>query len=164
MNDTVLHLRRWWRLREPRERAMLALMAALLAAFAWWYGLLWPLRGLRDAAGARHDHAASALQAIEAEVAALGRQARAQGPAPGGDALQRLVLDSARDAGLAPSRQRTTAEGAVVIEFDRAAAPALFAWLGGLVQAQGLAPSTLRVARADGQLRAEVGFGGGAAP
>lgn len=164
MNDTVLRLRRWWQARAPRERAMLALMAALLAAFTWWYGLLWPLRSLYDAAQARHDHAATALQAVEAEVAALGGHAGARSAAPGGEALQRLVLDSARDAGLAPSRQRTTAEGAFVVEFDRAASPALFGWLGGLVEARGVAPSTLHVERADGQVHAVVGFGGGAAP
>ncbi|TYT25374.1 type II secretion system protein M [Luteimonas viscosa] len=151
----------WWHGREPRERMMLAVMAAMLAAFAWWYGLLWPLRSLREDAGVRYDHATVALRGVEAEVAALTAAGTGTAPAAstGGEALQRRVLDSARDAGLAPSRQRTAADGAFVLEFERVASPALFGWLGRLAR-DGLAPSSLRVARADGRLRAEVGFGG----
>lgn len=165
MNDLLLRMRAWWQGREPRERAMLAVMAAMIAAFAWWYGLLWPLRALRDSAEARYDRAAAALQAVEAEALAYGSNAGApRRPPPTGEALQRLLLEGARDAGIAPSRQRTAADGSVVLEFDHVPAPALFGWLGGLAEAQGLAPSSLRVQRADGQLRAEAGFGGGAAP
>ena len=162
MNDMITALRRWWQGREPRERAMLATMAAMLAAFAWWYGLLWPLRSLYDAAQARHDHAAAALQAVEAEVAALGGHAGARSAAPGGEALQRLLLDSTREAGLAASRQRTAPDGSVVLEFERVASPALFGWLGGLVDTHGIAPASLRVERTDGQLRVEAGFAGAA--
>ncbi|MEN1939660.1 type II secretion system protein GspM [Luteimonas sp. MJ246] len=152
----------WWRGREQRERVMLAIMAALLAAFAWWYGLLWPLQALRDGAEARHDRAAAGLQQVQAEVAALTRSGAASTPPTGGEALQRLILDSVREAGLAPSRQRSAADGAFVIEFERVASPALFGWLGQLAGRDSLAPASLRVERADGQLRAEVGFGGAA--
>ncbi|GGK09797.1 type II secretion system protein GspM [Luteimonas terricola] len=154
----------WWRGREPRERAMLAVMAALLAAFAWWYGLMWPLRAMRDGAEARHDRAAVALQAVQADVAALATAGATPPAAATGEALQRVVLDSLREAGLAPGRQRTAADGAFVLEFERVASPALFGWLGHLADDGGLAPSSLRVERADGHLRAEVGFGGGVAP
>ncbi len=153
----------WWRARAPRERAMLSVMAAMLAAFAWWYGLMWPLRTLRDSAGDRYDHAVTTLQAAQAGVAALSAGG-AEGAPPialEGEALQRRVLDSASADGLTPSRQRTAADGAFVLEFERVASPALFGWLGTLA-GDGLAPSSLRVAPADGRLRAEVGFGGGA--
>lgn len=154
----------WWRGREPRERAMLAVMAALLAAFAWWYGLLWPLRAVRDAAATRHDHAALALQALRTDVAALAADGAVPPAAMTGEALQRRVLDSLRDAGLAPGRQRMAADGAFLLGFERVPSPALFSWLGGLADEGGLAPSTLRVERADGGLRADVGFGGGVSP
>lgn len=161
---TTIHLRNWWRGREPRERAMLATMAAMLAAFAWWYGLLGPLRALRESAAGRYDHAVSALHAVEAELAALPPGMTAGGPVPSGDALERLLLDSARDAGLSPGRRRATAGGGVVIGFDRVHSAALFGWLGRLADAHGIAPSSLQVERADGQLRAEAAFGGGVAP
>ena len=152
----------WWHARAPRERAMLAVMGAMLAAFAWWYGLLWPLRVLGDAAGERYDRAAATLQTARAEAAALatgtGGRLRAT---PRGEALQHHVLDSARVAGLAPSRQRTAADGSFVLDFERVASPALFGWLGELAGG-GLAPSSLRVEPVDGRLRAEVGFAGAA--
>ena len=151
----------WWRGRESRERAMLAVMAALLAAFAWWYGLLWPLRALRDDAAAHHERAVVALHATEAELAALAASGRGASSAATGEALQHRVLASVRESGLVPARQRTSADGAFVLEFERVASADLFGWLGRLVDEDGIAPSSLRVERADGGLRAEAGFGGG---
>ena len=150
----------WWQGREPRERVMLAVMALLVAAFAWWYGLLWPLRALRDGAEAHLDRAAVALLAVEAEVAILAASG-APAPAASGEAQQHRILASLREAGLTPSRQRTAADGAFVLEFDRVGSPELFGWLGQLATGDGLAPSSLRVERADGRLQAEAGFGGG---
>lgn len=160
--SALSRFRAWWQGREPRERVMLALMAAMLAAFTWWYGLLWPLRALREDAGERYDRAALALQAAEAEIASLAAAGDTMRPPAAGEALQTRLLASLREAGISPSRQRTAADGAFVIEFDRVASPELFGWLGQLAEREALAPSTLRVERADGQLRAEVGFGGGA--
>ncbi|MGY0611315.1 MULTISPECIES: type II secretion system protein GspM [unclassified Luteimonas] len=154
-------IRSWWRGREPRERVMLAVMAALLAAFAWWYGLLWPLQALREGAEDRHARAIAGVQQVEAEVAMLAGS-RGSSPPAGGEALQRRILDSVREAGLAPSRQRSAADGAFVLDFERVASPALHGWLGQLAGRDGIAPSSLRVERADGGLRAEVGFGGAA--
>lgn len=148
----------WWHGRAPRERVMLAVMAVLLAAFVWWYGLLWPLQALRDGAEAHHDRAAAGLRQIEAEIAALAVSGAA--PSVGGEGMQRRILDSMREAGLVPSRQRGAADGAFVLEFERVASPPLFGWLGQLAERDGLAPSSLRVERADGGLRVEVGFGG----
>lgn len=151
----------WWQRRAPRERAMLAVMALMLVAFAWWYGLLVPLRALRDAAEDRHDRAVATLRQVEAAVSAPGGAA-ALAPPPTAEALQRLLLESAREAGLAPSRQRSAAGGAFTLEFERVDPPALFGWLGMLATDHGLAPSSLRVVRADGAVRAEAGFGGAA--
>ena len=151
----------WWHGLAPRERAMLAVMALMLAAFAWWYGLLLPLRALRDAAAERHDRAVATLREVEAVVSAPGGAA-ALAPPPSGAALPRLVLDSARAAGLSPSRPRSVPGGAFVLEFEGVDPPALFGWLGVLATDHGLAPSSLRVLRADGALRAEAGFGGAA--
>lgn len=157
--STTTRLAAWWHGLAPRERAMVAIMLALLAAFAWWYGLLGPLRALRDGAEARYDRAAATLQSVEVDLGALATTgATSAAPAQGLEALQRRILDSARDAGLAPSRQRTAADGTFSVEFDRVASPALFAWLGTLADTHGIAPATLHIERADGQLHAEAGF------
>lgn len=158
---TTARLAAWWHALAPRERAMVAIMLALLAAFAWWYGLLAPLRALRDGAETRYDQAAMTLQSVEADLGALATAGTTSAPPTQGlEALQRHVLASARDAGLAPSRQRTDADGMFSVEFERVASPALFAWLGALADAHGIAPATLHVERADGQLRAEASFEG----
>lgn len=158
--SAVERVQTWWRGRDRRERAMLVAMLLMLGAFAWWYGLLWPLRALREGAQSHYDRAVAELQAAEAGVAALGARGRALPLPANAEALQRRILDSARDAGLAPSRQRADAGGAFQVEFDRVAAPALFAWLETLRREHGVAPASLRVARADGSVRAEAGFGG----
>lgn len=151
-------LRAWWRGRDRRERVMLGAMGLMLAAFAWWYGLLWPLRALRDGAQSHYDRAVAGLQAAEAGAATLGARAEAALPPPAnGEALQRRILDSARDAGLAPSRQRSDG-GGFSVGFDRVSPPTLFAWLETLRRQHGIAPLSLRVARADGSARAEVAF------
>lgn len=160
----------WWRGREPRERSMLALMGLLLAAFAWWYGLLWPLRELREGARAHHAQAVADLATARAGIAALamsgavpGPAGAAAGPVPtSGSSLQGRILDSATNAGLAVGRQRAGADGSVVVEFDRVPATAFFGWLGHLALQEGLAPASLRVERSDGQLRVEAAFGGAA--
>lgn len=158
--STTTRLATWWHGLAARERAMVATMLVLLAAFAWWYGLLQPLRTLRAGAEARYDQAAAALQAVEADVGALPRgDATAPPTLPQGlEALQQRVLDSARSASLAPSRQRTAADGTFSLEFDRVDSPALFAWLGTLATTDRIGPASLHVERADGQLRATVGF------
>lgn len=153
-------IRSWWHAREPRERAMLALMVALLAGFAWWYGLLWPLRALRDQAAARHAQAVADLRTAEAAIAGLSASGGVAAAPGSAEALQHRVLDGAREVGLVLARQRTAADGAFVVEFEGVAPPPLFGWLGGLAADQGLAPSSLRVERDAGAVRAEVGFGG----
>ena len=151
-------VRGWWRGRDGRERRMLGVMLLMLAGFAWWYGLLWPLRALREGAQSHYDQALAGLQAAEAGAATLGARATRALPLPASqEALQRRILDSARDAGLAASRQRSD-PGGFSVEFDRVAAPALFAWLETLRREHGIAPVSLRAARADGSVRAEAGF------
>ncbi len=53
-------LHHWWTQRNRREQAMLAVMFAAVAAFAFWYGMLSPARALREAA--RRDYSAAVRQ------------------------------------------------------------------------------------------------------
>ncbi|WP_394004704.1 type II secretion system protein GspM [Luteimonas sp. WGS1318] len=149
---------RWWQQREPRERWMLGLMTAAIAAFVLWYGLLTPLRKAADAAQARHEHATLALLQAELQLAQL-RDLDRRDIAPPVDAaaLKAAVLASADRAGLAVSREREHG-GGFGIEADAATSQQLFAWLDDLRLQRGLAPSTLSVARSEGRLRVQAGF------
>jgi general secretion pathway protein M len=96
----------WWQ-REPRERAMLALMFTAILAFAWWYGAFVPLRHVRDDAKVRHETAATDLSRVQAELGHLVQLRSRMPPRPiDAMALRRAVIDSAAQAGLTISRER----------------------------------------------------------
>lgn len=152
-------LKHWWRARDARERRMLAVMLVLVAAFAYWYGLLWPLRQVRGLAQAHYDRALVQLRDTESAVAAIrAHDARVPETAVGGDTLTRRILDTAASASVAISRQRTDAQGRFNVGVDAVDARTLFAWLDALRTTHGIAPSALRVSRVDGRLRAEAVF------
>ena len=60
MDARAQRVRHWWRQREPRERWMLGVMVAAVAAFVLWYGVMVPLHTAADAAHQRHARAALA--------------------------------------------------------------------------------------------------------
>lgn len=155
----------WWQARDGRERAMLAVMLAMLAGFALWYGVFAPLRHLRDAAQARYDRAVSELRVVEATAAEIRALQQRSGPPAGGaagdQALAKQVLDSASAAGIPVSRQRVDADGALQVDIDAVAAPALLAWLEALRRDHALAPTAVSISRANGALRVELAFPGG---
>lgn len=146
----------WWRARNTRERAMLLVMSAALAAFAWWYGLLVPLRLWRAEAQGRYDRAAVEWLAVHDAGAAIRdlSAGRPRDPAT----LAAAVLQAAEDAGVAVSRQRHDAQGRLALEVDAADAPALFEWLDTLQRQHAIAADRVLVERRDGRLRAELGF------
>lgn len=153
--DTPGHARAWWRARAPRERLLLALMGAALALFVGWYGLVAPLLSWRDAAAGRRADAALALARVEADLAEIAalRQARTTDTD-----FESMLLDSARESGVAISRHRRDDSGDRVLGIDAVDAPALFAWLDVLRTEHGLGPRRLVVEKADGRLRAELAF------
>ncbi|AWV06870.1 type II secretion system protein GspM [Marilutibacter maris] len=155
MNGQPRRIAEWWRARDDRERTMVATMLVMLAAFAYWYALLTPLRYLRDAARAGYDRAAADATAVRglASELRLVRERDDRGR-PG----TRALLDSAADAGIAVSRRRRDEHGALVLGIDRVQSEPLFAWLAGLRHDHGIGPDTLHVERRDGALRVEVGF------
>lgn len=153
----------WWRTRDTRERAMLAVMFAMLGGFVVWYGVIAPLRHLRDNAQARYDRAAAQLTVAEAAAHEIASLLRRQPARPAGEALTRLVLDSATAAGVPVSRQRADPQGALEIGIDAVTATVLFAWLDTLRREHGLAPHTVGITEANGRLRVELSFRAGAA-
>lgn len=136
---------------------MVAVMLAAVAAFAWWYGLVAPLRGVRDDRIARYDRAVADLQALSAGVATV------HGQRPGGRAIaaavdaDALVADAAA-AGVVVARRRTTADGALELGIDAVDAPVLFAWLDVAARDPGVAPSRLLVEATGAAVRAELVF------
>lgn len=153
--DAPVRARDWWRARAPRERVLLALMVVALALFVGWYGLVAPLLSWRDAAAGRRADAALALARVEADLAEIAalRQARTPNRDP-----ESMLLDSAREAGVAVSRHRRDDSGARVLGIDAVDAPALFAWLDVLRSEHGVGPQRLLLEKADGRLRAELVF------
>lgn len=143
----------WWQTRAPRERRMLGVMCAALAAFVGWYVLYMPLRHWRDRAWARYAHAAQLVLDASAQAASTRRTA-----APGPAALAEIIASSARDAGVNITSQQRSAAGGVEVQIEAVSAATLFGWLERLRQAHGLAPTQMHVAREQGQLRVRCGF------
>lgn len=159
MNGRLPALQAWWRQREPRERWMLGVMAAAVAAFVLWYGVLLPLRATRDAAQARHERATLALLQADLQLAQLRTLDQRDVPVPAdAAALKAAVLDTARTAGLSVSRERDDGATGFGIEADAATPQQLFAWLDALRLQHGLAPSMLSAAKSEGRLRVQAGF------
>lgn len=148
----------WWQAREPRERRMLLSMCVAIGAFAWWYGLVAPLHGARDAALAAHQRAVAALAAVESGIAVL----EAQGPdvpvPVRGDALAEAVLSSARASGVAVARQREGEAGELVLDIDATGTAELLAWLDRMRAQHALAPDALAIAAENGRLRVQARF------
>lgn len=156
-------LHTWWRARVPRERTMLLLMFAALAAFAYWYALLQPLRHLRDQARTSHALAASELAVVAADAATIDALRRQHAPAPGPEAFAPGILAGARQAGVAIARHRTGADGTLEVGIDAIDAPVLLSWLDALGADAGIAPLRMTVEKADGRLRVEAAFAHGQA-
>jgi len=148
--------RTWWTQRNARERSMLALMLAAIAAFALWYGMLSPTRAVREAAQQRYDLALDDLRTVQASVDTL------QGMGPTrpqqAQALATAIEARAVESGVALSRQRRDSAGQLVVELDGVTAPVLFAWLQALQSGDGIEASSVRAERAGARLRAEVTF------
>ena len=133
-----------WAERSARERWMLGVMFALLAAVILWFGVALPLdRAQRDARQAlleatdRH----AAIGAAVKQLKALPRAPAADGTAT---PLDQYVGQGAGEAGL--TLERAQAQGANRMEIAIASVRpvALFSWLARL-EAQGVRVETLSV-------------------
>ena len=101
MKIDMSRVQRWWQQRAPRERWMLGLMTAAIAAFVLWYGVMLPVRQAADAAQLRHGRATLALLQAELQLAQLRTlDQRDIAPPVDAAALKAAVLASAQTAGL----------------------------------------------------------------
>ncbi|MDV2452422.1 type II secretion system protein GspM [Xanthomonas hortorum] len=153
MNGGLQRGQQWWQTRAPRERVMLGVMCAAVAAFVGWYALYMPLRHWRAQAQARYANAAQLVLDASAQKSATKRPT-----APGKAALADIIASSARDAGVGITSQQRSASGRLEVQIDAVSATTLFAWLERLRQAHGLAPTQLSIVRDQGQLRVRCRF------
>lgn len=146
----TLHQR--WLAFSPRERAMLGLMAAAIAAFAYAYGLALPLSRWAEAAQARHQLAIAEhaqVQRIVADIASM--------PAASAPAAAQTLADSASALGLEVESANVQASGQVRVVLAPAAPDLLFAW----IEQQRLAgqpPLAARLQSGEGGVAAELDF------
>lgn len=150
-------LQSWWQLREPRERTMLLVMLAALAAFALWLGMFL-LQRAATTARAHHDRAVAALAEVESAVQAITALQERRPAPPAGDAFAGVVLAAARAGEVSVSRRRTDDTGVLTLGIDAVTAPVLMAWFDDLHRQHGLAPRTLDIHERNGRLRVEVAF------
>ena len=148
----------WVLSRAPRERLMLAVMAAAVVAFGLWLGLVRPMQAVAGDAKVRHEGAAAELIELRAALEELRALRTRQPIAPAGALFERALLDTAETAQVAIARRRTDGTGATIVGIDTVAAPALFGWLEQLRTAHGIAPESLEVTERNAALRVEAVF------
>ena len=132
----------WWEGRTRRERILLGVMAALLAAVIAWYGVIAPIGAWKADAAQRRAEAASDLQSVEADIARLNAAATGA-PVGAGEPIEPLLIRTAEAAGLTIDRQQAEADGAQTAWLQAVPAPAVFGWIAQLEQAHGVAVSSL---------------------
>ena len=152
-----------WLGRSMRERILILCAVALVAALSLNIFMVRPLRAAKAEAEISLAVAARTLDAVSAarpaEQVSLQGQA---GPAVAGEDLRARLVDLASQAGLSVSRLQAGDKGRIVIQFDRAAAPALFAWLESAERQLGATPAQASVfAETSGTVRASFEFRGG---
>jgi general secretion pathway protein M len=132
----------WWNDRTPRERVLLAIMAALLAGVLVWLLVLRPLGLARDQANADASAAAARRTAAEALVAAI----RAR-PAATGAPVQDILTRRLAEAGLQASRLDAQGQGQAVVEIAAVNGRLLLGWASGLEARDGLVIDQLEATR-----------------
>lgn len=147
-----------WDSRTPRERVLLAVMAAAILVVVGFYGVIAPLRQGAEEAGERVMMArrqSDALSIAARQVAPRAADARPVGA---------IVEASAASLGASIARKRQEADGAFTIWITAADARVLLTWIAGLERRSGLAVVGVTTSRLDnGLVEAEVTFGRAAA-
>ena len=140
----------WFRQREPRERLVLAIGAALVVAILSWTFIWQPLRDGTSELDASVEE--RSRQVIDLKRAA-GLAASGVAPEATGSTSSLLVLidETARPLGLAATFTRSNQDGpdAVNVNFRNARFDRLMGWLIELERQHGLAVVTASISRAN---------------
>jgi general secretion pathway protein M len=152
----------WWATRTPRERVLLAVLAALTLAIGVWYGLMAPVLRAEAAAEERHARAVERLLAVSAaaqEVAVLKGSA-----SPSGRALGATVAQTALANAVPIAQQTPAGNGDLAVTVAAVDPAAAFRWLASLQRDHGVGVAALALSRnPDRTLRLQVRFSGGTA-
>lgn len=132
----------WWRDRSPRERWLLGVMLALLAALLVWLALLRPLAAARVTA----DADAAVAQARLADTGALAGAIKARPSATAAPVLDVLNRRLA-EAGLQATRLEAQGGGQALVEIGAVNGRLLLGWAAALEQRDGLVIDDLSASR-----------------
>jgi len=144
----------FWRQRTPREQAYLAAMLVCVAAFAYWFALVAPLRSLAADAERRHVAAQTQQARFPGVLDELSRRQRA----PRATLDTEALLRSAASAGLRVTPDATAGAGRVMLRFEAVPAQAVFAWLASLQDSHGLSPLKASLRRVPSGVEGELVF------
>ncbi|MFC4728778.1 type II secretion system protein GspM [Coralloluteibacterium thermophilus] len=127
MNARVTALRAWWDGLARRERAMVAVMLVLVAAFVAWYGVRLPLLALETRTEAARTQALAHLEDVEALAAMLDAL-----PTPlSGDAARAAATETLAAEGVLLSGEEVAGDELVLLLPPQPSGP-LAAALDGL--------------------------------
>jgi general secretion pathway protein M len=145
----------WWEARSVRERWLIGVMLALLAFVLAWLAVVRPLADALDAAKLRHGAAVVALAEARAHARPAAGPAVAAGPA------DRIVAQTATEAGFTAARIARLGPGRATAAVDAARPQALFGWVAQM-ERRGLVVERLSArANADRTLSAEIALKAG---
>ncbi|MFN3559839.1 MAG: type II secretion system protein GspM [Brevundimonas sp.] len=149
----------WWAGRTLRERRLLLVMWALIAATAVWLCVVRPILDWRSAAAERVAIAEADLAAVR--VAAVTLTPKASGPARPAEGLEPLVRRTAEAAGVTVVTTMSPS-GRLGFQATSVQSGPLFSWLSVLESDHQLAICDLGVVEnADATLNAEGAVSGG---
>lgn len=147
----------WWKLRTPRERKLLIVLAPIAILVLFWLAVILPLDNALAAAKQRHGEAVVAQAEARAQLAAIGRIERNAAPpltAPVGS----MLSSAAVEAGFPVTGITSNGPGEARIVISSARPQAFFGWVGQM-ENRGLAVDRLSASpNADQTLTVEVTF------
>ncbi|MGD9812097.1 MAG: type II secretion system protein GspM [Sphingobium sp.] len=152
-------LRYWWNARAPREKILLAIMAALIASMVLWLGVYRPVEsGLHDAALANAE--ATERHADVARKVELLQKGGLNTPIVSTTAtIGQIVGQSAGEAGFTLDRMQERGVDHADVSIASARATALLGWIAKL-EGQGVVLEKLSVnpSGATGTVSAQISF------
>jgi general secretion pathway protein M len=159
MTALLAHAHGWWDGRTVRERRMLMVMAALVAAVLAWLLVVRPVQAWQAAASDRRVEAEQTLAEVRAGLRVI---APSSAPAPTStEGLEPLVRRTAEAAGLTVVTTMAPG-GGLGIQMSQAPGRETFAWLAALETDHGIKVCSLGVMEnADATLNIDGALGQG---